>query len=320
MATGQSGSIQVGVLLWSQSTDWPSFERAARRVDELGYAHLWTWDHLLPVFGDPDQSILEGWTAIGALAAIARRVDIGLLVAANTFRNPAVVAKAAVTLDHISDGRSILGLGAGWLEAEHLAYGIDFGSSTGERLDWLDEAAGLIRGLLDGVRVDHDGPRYHARGLSLSPPSVRPRLPMMIGGVGETKTLRTVARYADLWNAYGSEEVLRHKADVLREHCSREGRDPTTIELSVACKPFIRDRREDAARVLEQALAHNRTPRSEVADDPSFWVGSPEQIAERMIMLRDAGFTTFIGQVPAPYDDETLERFVGEVKPLVDAA
>ena len=314
------GAIQVGVLLWSQGTDWPSFERAARQVDLLGYAHLWTWDHLLPIFGDQDQPILEGWAVMGALAAIAPRLDIGLLVAANTFRNPAIVAKAAVTLDQISGGRSILGLGAGWHEPEHRAYGIDFGTSTGGRLDRLEEAAGLIRALLDGARVDHDGPFYQVRGLTLSPRPVRAHLPMMIGGVGETKTLRTVARHADLWNAYGSAEVLRHKADVLHEHCAREGRDPATIEFSVACKPFIRDRERDAARLLEQALAHNRTPREDIADDPSFWAGTPGQIAARMVELREAGFTTFIAQVPAPYDQETLERFVGEVKPLVDSA
>lgn len=314
-----SRTIDVGVLLWSQGTDWPAFERAARTVDALGYAHLWTWDHLLPIFGDQDQPILEGWTTMGALAALTQRVDLGLLVAANTFRNPAIVAKAAVTLDHISGGRAILGLGAGWFEPEHQAFGIDFGRSTRERLEWLDEAAGLIRALVDGERVVHDGPRYRARALALDPVPVRKRLPIMIGGVGERMTLRTVARYADRWNAYGSVDVLQHKADVLRQHCDREGRDPASIESSVACKPFIRDSERDADRLLGRALARNRTRRADIADDPSFWVGTPEQIAERMIELREAGFTTFIAQVPAPYDAETLERFIGEVKPLVDA-
>jgi alkanesulfonate monooxygenase SsuD/methylene tetrahydromethanopterin reductase-like flavin-dependent oxidoreductase (luciferase family) len=309
----------VGVLLWSQSTDWPSFERAARRVDELGYAHLWTWDHLLPIFGAQGQPILEGWATLGALAVTTRHVDIGLLVAANTFRNPTIVAKAATTLDHISGGRCVLGLGASWFEPEHEAFGIEFGRDASERLDWLDEAAGLIRGLLDGRTVDHTGPRYRARALSLSPAPLRARLPMMIGGVGERKTLRTVARYADLWNAYGTTEELRHKADVLRRHCDREGRDAGSIEFTIACKPFIRDSERDAQLVLGQALAQNRTRRADIAHDPSFWVGTPYQIAERMLELRHVGFTTFIAQMPAPYDVETLERLVGEVKPLVEA-
>ena len=317
--TDRNDGIQVGVLLWSQSTDWPAFERAARRVDELGYAHLWTWDHLLPIFGAPAQPILEGWTTLGALAAVTRTVDIGLLVAANTFRNPTIVAKAAVTLDHISGGRCVLGLGASWFEPEHRAFGIEFGRDASERLDWLDESASLIRALLDGGTVDHAGPRYRAHALSLSPAPLRARLPMMIGGVGERKTLRTVARYADLWNAYGTTEELRHKAGVLLRHCAREGRDPASIEFSVACKPFIRDTKRDAELVLQEALAQNRTRRAGIAQDPSFWVGTPDQIAERMIALRDAGFTTFIAQVPAPYDTETLERFVGEVKPMVEA-
>jgi alkanesulfonate monooxygenase SsuD/methylene tetrahydromethanopterin reductase-like flavin-dependent oxidoreductase (luciferase family) len=314
-----SRTIDVGVLLWSQGTDWPAFERAARTVDALGYAHLWTWDHLLPIFGDLDQPILEGWTTMGAVAALTQKVELGLLVAANTFRNPAIVAKAALTLDHISGGRAVLGLGAGWFEPEHQAFGIDFGRSTRERLEWLDEAAGLIRALVDGDRVDHDGPRYRARALALEPVPVRGRLPIMIGGVGERMTLRTVARYADRWNAYGSADVLQRKAEALRQHCDREGRDPATIEFSVACKPFIRDSERDADRLLERALTRNRTRRAHIADDPSFWVGTPEQVAGRMIVLREAGFTTFIAQVPAPYDAETLERFINEVKPLVDA-
>jgi len=316
-----SGSaIKVGVLLWSQGTDWPTFQRAAQRVDDLGYAHLWTWDHLLPIFGNARQPIFEGWTTLGAIATVTRQVDIGLLVGANTFRNPAIVAKAAVTLDHISGGRCILGLGGAWFQPEHEAYGIDFGKSTLERLEWLDEAAGLIRALLDGVELDHPGPHYQTRELTLVPPPVQARLPMMIGGVGERRTLRTVARYADLWNAYGGPDELRHKAGVLREHCEREGRDPATIEFSVACKPFIRDSERDARRLLEHALAHNRTRPEDVADDESFWVGTAEQIAERMVVLRQAGFTTFIAQIPAPYDAETLERFVHEVKPLVDGS
>ena len=135
--------IDVGVLLWSQGTDWPSFQRAVTLVDDLGYSHLWTWDHLLPIFGDVRQPILEGWTTLGAVAAITRRVELGLLVGANTFRNPTLVAKGAVTLDHVSGGRCVLGLGGGWFEPEHEAYGIDFGRDAAERLDWLDEAAGM---------------------------------------------------------------------------------------------------------------------------------------------------------------------------------
>jgi alkanesulfonate monooxygenase SsuD/methylene tetrahydromethanopterin reductase-like flavin-dependent oxidoreductase (luciferase family) len=311
--------IKMGVLLWSQAVSWNEFKCAAQRVDRLGYEHLWTWDHLLPIFGDRDQSILEGWSLLSALATITKKVDIGLLVTANTFRNPAIVAKAVATIDHISGGRCLLGLGAAWFEPEHDAYGIEFGRGASERLDWLEESAGLIRALLDGRTVDHAGPRYHARELTLSPTPLRGRVPILIGGVGERKTLRSVARHADMWNAYGTVEELRYKVEVLLRHCEQEGRDPASIELSVACKPFIRDDERAAERVLARGLAQNRTQRADVSDDPSFWVGTPDQIAERMLVLRSAGFTTFIAQLPAPYDEETLERLIGEVKPMVEA-
>jgi alkanesulfonate monooxygenase SsuD/methylene tetrahydromethanopterin reductase-like flavin-dependent oxidoreductase (luciferase family) len=312
--------ISVGVLLWSQGTDWPSFRRAAEQADRLGYAHLWTWDHLLPIFGDMRQPIFEGWTALGALAALTHDAHVGLLVGANTFRNPAIVAKAAATIDHISGGRSILGLGGAWFEPEHEAYGVDFGSGVGQRLGWLDEAAGLARALLDGNETTHAGPRYQTNGLKLTPTPQQGRIPIMIGGVGERRTLQTVARYADMWNAYGGPELLRHKVRVLRDHCDRLDRDPATIEFSVACKPFIRDSEHEARALLRHAMDTNRTPMRAIADDDSFWAGTPEQIAERMLEFREAGFGTFIAQVPAPFDIETLERFVGEVKPMVDRA
>jgi alkanesulfonate monooxygenase SsuD/methylene tetrahydromethanopterin reductase-like flavin-dependent oxidoreductase (luciferase family) len=142
----------------------------------------------------------------------------------------------------------------------------------------------------------------------------------MIGGTGERKTLRTVAMYADMWNAMGSTELLRHKVEVLRRHCAEVGRDMSEIELTVACKPVIRDSEAEARTVWEAQMAHNRTPMSEVADDDTFWVGTPAQVAERMREARELGFDTFIAEVAAPYDDETLVRWIGEVRPLVERA
>ena len=142
--------LSLGILLWNQSTDWPTYEAAARKVDELGYDHLWAWDHLHAIFGEPQQPIFEGWLTLGAMAKVTSRVRLGLLVGAVTFRNPGLVAKLATTLDHISNGRAILGLGGAWFEYEHTRHGIDFGGSPGTRLGWLDEAVGDIRRLLDG--------------------------------------------------------------------------------------------------------------------------------------------------------------------------
>ena len=312
--------LSVGVLLWNMTPDWPTFERAARRVDELGYDHLWTWDHLHAIFGEPQQPVFDGWMSLAAWAKVTSRVRLGLLVGANTFRNPGLVAKMATTLDHLSDGRAILGLGGAWFRYEHTAHGIEFGSSVGKRLEWMDEAVGAMRALLDGETVSSavDG-RYRFDGLRQQPLPVQARLPIMIGGSGEKKTLRTVAKYADQWNAMGSVEKLRHKDRVLRAHCEAAGRDPSEIERTVGCKPIIRDTEAEARLVWEQQMAHNRTPMSDVANDDTFWVGTPEQLAERMIACREIGFSTFLAELAAPYDDETLERWIGEVKPAVEA-
>lgn len=312
--------VRLGILPWGQATDWPSMEATARRVEELGYDHLWAWDHLHAIFGDPDQPIYEGWLSLAAWAKVTRRVRLGLLVGANTFRNPGLVAKLAATLDHISEGRAILGLGGAWFEHEHVAHGIDFGTGYGQRLDWLHEAVGAIRIVLDGGEASSpENGHYRFQELRQQPLPLQARLPIMIGGSGEKKTLRTVATYADMWNAMGTAEVLRHKVDVLREHCAAVGRDISEIEMTVGCKPLIRDTEAEARRAWEAQMALNRTPMEEVLDDDTFWIGTPDQIAERMRETRALGFDTFIAELAAPHDVETLERWIGEVKPMLGA-
>jgi alkanesulfonate monooxygenase SsuD/methylene tetrahydromethanopterin reductase-like flavin-dependent oxidoreductase (luciferase family) len=312
-------NVQLGVLLWNQATDWPSYLDAVRRVERLGYAHLWAWDHLYAIFGDPYQPIFEGWTSLAAVAPSTERVRLGLLVGANTFRNPGVVAKSAATLDHISGGRAILGLGGAWFGLEHEANGIDFGSGFGQRLDWLDESVAACRALLDGETVSSPaGGRYAFRDARHAPLPVQPRLPIMIGGSGERKTLRTVARYADMWNAMGPHEEMARKVEVLKRHCEDVGRDPADIEFTLGVKVTIRDSEAEAVRVWKAAMEHNRTPLERVADDFTFWNGTPEQLAERLGPYLELGFRTVITEQPAPYDTETLERFIGQVKPLAD--
>jgi alkanesulfonate monooxygenase SsuD/methylene tetrahydromethanopterin reductase-like flavin-dependent oxidoreductase (luciferase family) len=137
----------------------------------------------------------------------------------------------------------------------------------------------------------------------------------MIGGGGERKTLAIVARHADWWNAFGSVDALTHKADVLRRHCEQAGRDPAEIVFTVGCKPLIRDTEADARQLLKEQMDRNRTPMTDVIDDPSFWVGTPDQIGERIFALRAAGFRGLVAEMAAPYDDETLERLVTEVVP-----
>ncbi len=309
--------LRLGLNLWSQASDWPSFLGAAKRADELGYDHIWTWDHVQAIFGDPDQPIWEGYTALAAIAQATTRARLGLFVGANTFRNPGLVAKAIATIDHISDGRAIMGLGGAWFGHEHQSFGIDFGSGFGQRLDWLAESVPIVRDLLDGHEVTSTGPRYAIDHLRILPRPVQAHVPVMIGGGGERKTLRIVAQYADMWNVFGTPEVVVHKDGILRQHCADVGRDPKSIERTLGCKITIRSTEAEAERVRRAALEHNRTPLSRVEGDVSFWTGTAEQIAETMISYRKVGFDTFIVELPAPYDAETMESLMTVVKPMV---
>ncbi|HUP55554.1 MAG TPA: LLM class flavin-dependent oxidoreductase [Methylomirabilota bacterium] len=311
--------LKTGILLWSQAATWPEMLDGAERVDRLGYDHLWTWDHLYAIFGDPYQPIFEGWSLLAAWAMATEKTRLGLLVGANTFRNPGLVAKIAGTLDHISEGRAILGIGGAWMEPEHRAHGIDFGTGFGQRLDWLDESVGAMRTVLDGGSATSEtGARYAFDDLRHLPLPLQKRLPIMIGGSGEKKTLRTVAKYADMWNAMGPLELMAHKVEVLKGHCDAVGRDISEIEFTLGVKLTIRDSKAEAERVRAAAMEHNRTPHADIADDDTFWEGSPEEIADRLRPYVELGFETVISEQPAPYDVETLERFVGEVKPLID--
>ncbi|MFN8518665.1 MAG: LLM class flavin-dependent oxidoreductase [Chloroflexota bacterium] len=309
--------IGMGIQLWAQHTDWASYLAAARRVDELGYDHLWTWDHLVSVLGDPDRPVFEGYTTLAAWAMATSRAKLGLLVGANTFRNPAIVAKMVATIDHISGGRAILGLGGGWHVREHAAFGVDFGSGFGERLDWLEEALQIAAPLVRGEEVHHDGPRYRVDHLRLAPPPVQERIPVMVGGVGERKTLRSVALHADLWSSQAPIEETPRKLEALRAHCADVGRDPATIELTYDCIMVIRDDPAEARRVLESQLVANTVDPATAG--PIFWSGTVEQIAERFGAFVDLGFRTFTVELMAPFDVETIERLIGEVKPLLES-
>src|SRR3954471_14232322 len=153
MADG--GRMKFGIQLWSQNTSWPDFRDGVVRAEAAGWESAWTWDHLMAIFGPWRQPIFEGWLSLAGWAGATSRIRLGLMVGANTFRNPGLTAKLATTLDHISGGRAILGIGGAWFEEEHRAFGLDFGSGHGERLDRLAESVGIIRRLLDGERFSH---------------------------------------------------------------------------------------------------------------------------------------------------------------------
>jgi alkanesulfonate monooxygenase SsuD/methylene tetrahydromethanopterin reductase-like flavin-dependent oxidoreductase (luciferase family) len=310
----------VGINLWSQASSWDDFLAVARRVDELGYESLWTWDHLHAIVGDPQQAIFEGYVTLGAWAEATSRVKLGLMVGANTFRNPGLVVKSITTLDHASGGRAILGIGGAWFEYEHTAHGIDFGSGFGQRLDWLDESVAAMRTLLDGGTVtSKPGGRYQFRDLHHVPDPVQRHVPIMIGGTGRTKTLRTIARYGDQWNAAGTPELLGELGPILDGYLDEEGRPRDAIERTSNLWMIIRDSEAEARRVWDETMAANVNDVDEgmIAEERPI-LGPVEKVARRLREYEAVGFTSHILEVPAPYDRETLDRLIGDVLPLLD--
>jgi alkanesulfonate monooxygenase SsuD/methylene tetrahydromethanopterin reductase-like flavin-dependent oxidoreductase (luciferase family) len=308
--------IKLGALAWNQYTDWRDLREAGVRADRLGYDSIWTWDHLYPIVGSDDGPILEGWLTLAAWAEATERAQIGLMVGANPFRNPALVAKMATTLDHISDGRAVLGIGAAWFETEHVAYGLEFGESPGERLRWLEEAVKIMRGMLHGE--EPSGERFYtAKNVRNDPPPVQDRLPLLIGGGGEKKTLRIVARYADACNVGGGFDSVKRKDEILRRHCEEVGRDESEIERTVGMGMcVIRDDPAEAERVAAAIFERN----GNAEPWKNQMVGTPEQIAERMRPYLGIGFRHFIVGFPSPHDAESMERLAREVKPMLGAS
>jgi alkanesulfonate monooxygenase SsuD/methylene tetrahydromethanopterin reductase-like flavin-dependent oxidoreductase (luciferase family) len=303
------GPMRFGLQLWPQSTDWPGFRDAALAADAQGWDSVWTWDHLLAIFGPWGQPILEGWSVLAGLGPLTTRIRLGLMVGANTFRNPGITAKLATTLDHLSGGRAVLGIGGAWFDREHEAFGIDFGNSPGERLGWLDESVMLLRRLLDGERFDHHGPRYTFRDAICEPRPIQARLPILIGGSGRRKTLRTVAERADAWNTSGTVDEVRDALDALSGHAADVGRDLATLEKTVSFPVIVRDRPDAAKARMDELMANNGV--ADMGAVPHL-LGSPDEVADAIRPYRDLGFGTVIVRMAAPYDLETIER-IGEV-------
>jgi alkanesulfonate monooxygenase SsuD/methylene tetrahydromethanopterin reductase-like flavin-dependent oxidoreductase (luciferase family) len=309
-----SEAVKLGALAWNQYTPWADLREAGVRADRLGFDSIWTWDHLYPIVGSHEGPILEGWLTLAAWAERTEHAQLGLMVGANTFRNPALVAKMATTLDHISGGRAVLGIGGAWFETEHNAYGLEFGGSPGERLRWLEEAAKIMRGMLHGETPS--GERfYRTHEVRNDPAPLQDRLPLLIGGGGEKKTLRIVARYADACNVGGGFDNVKRKDEILRQHCADVGRDESEIERTVGmgiC--VIRDDPAEAQRLADAIFERN----GNAEPWKNQMIGTPEQVAEVMRPFLGIGFRHFIVGFPAPHDAETMERLIREVKPELE--
>ena len=206
--------VRVSAQIQPQHSDWPAMRRAWADAEALGVDCLFNWDHFFPLRGEPEGKHFECLTVLGAMAEVTERVELGSLVICNAYRNPEYLADAHRTLDHISGGRAILGIGAGWFQKDFDEYGYDFGT-VGTRLTALEEAL----------------PRIERRLGRLNPPPLRD-MPVLIGGGGVKRTLKLVARHGDIWHAFGDLDVFREKNAILDEHCAAEGRDPAEIERS----------------------------------------------------------------------------------------
>ena len=307
--------FKLGALIWPQYTPWQPLMDAAADADRLGYDSIWTWDHLYPIVGSAEGPIFEGYMTLAGFAHVTERATLGLMVGANTFRNPALTVKIVTALDHMSRGRAVLGIGGAWFETEHNAFGIDFGSGFGERLDRLDEAVDVMRTMLDGRPATAKDGQYDVQDVRNDPPPVQARLPILIGGGGEQKTLRTVARYADAWNIGGSPEQVAHKDEVLRRRCEEVGRDPGEIERTYqGGAVVVRDSEAEARRVADEIGRQNGG-----WPGPGF-AGTPQQLIDRYAPILDLGFRHIYVDLPAPFDRETLERVATEVRPALAGA
>jgi F420-dependent oxidoreductase-like protein len=301
--------MKFGVTLWPQNTTWEALRDAAVVADSVGFETVWTWDHFYALAGNEEKPNFESVTILGALATVTKRAKLGALVQGVTYRHPALIANIAATHDQVSNGRAICGIGAAWNQTEHKAYGIDLGT-PGERSRRFAEASKVIRALLDGERVTFKGKYYQLTNAVLNTKPVQKRLPIMIGGGGEQKTLRTTAKYADMWHAFGTPEVMKHKLEVLRQHCADVKRDPKEIEIWGGQWICVRDDAEEARQVLDEIRTHHPP-----MNPPNVIVGDPDEVAAKLKQWVDVGVHGFIPGFAYPYDTVTIERLAKEVRP-----
>jgi len=307
--------MRFGIHAGPQDCSLDELRRLWRIADERGFEWCSVWDHLYSVsdLNDPRKPAFEGVSIMAALAAATRNVRVGCLVFCAGYRNPGVLAKAAVTIDHVSGGRCELGIGAGWNEHEFRAFGMPF-LPIRDRLDHLEETAIVLRRLFDGETVTLDGKQVKVRDAVCVPRPVQERLRLWIGGQGEKRMLRIVARHADGWNVpFMAPEVFAARARTLDDWCVKERRDPRailrTINLGLAIGADERRAREQAAKLQSMFGALTEFVR------PGHLVGTPAEVRDRLGEYARAGAEWVILALRAPFDWDGLELFIDSVMP-----
>lgn len=282
-----------------------------RHAEAIGYDGIWLADHFMP---DEDELIpvYESWITMAALARDVPRVRMGTLVSGNTYRHPAVLANMAATLDRLNDGRTVLGLGSGWQQNEHEAYGIEYGTA-GSRLRMLDEACQIIKGLFENDYFDFKGEFYQMQGAPLEPKPLQSSMPLMIGGGGEKVTLKIAAKYADEWNVWGNVETLVRKMSILDQHCEGLNRDPATLERCAVALLFLSDNEDYLNRVRDSAPA-DRSIIGGINEVRDIVAGYSEAGVKELI-IPDFTLGTLIGADQKKRD--LMEKFITEVATVV---
>src|SRR2546428_2528233 len=289
------------------SEAYETMMRVAQEADALGYHSIWLYDHFHTVPTPMQEITFECWTSTAALARDTRRVRLGQMVTCNSYRNPALLAKMASTVDALSHGRLEVGIGAGWYKEEYVAYGYPF-PSTHERLERLREAVQVILAMWTQEKANFEGTYYQVRGAINQPKGVqKPHIPLLIGGGGEKVTLKLVAQYADACNIGGDIPTIRHKLDVVNQHCEDVGRDYTSIRRTSSSICVIGESEEAALASLKPYQRDIVTLMR-----ASAMIGPPETIRRRIAELEDAGIQELIIWFPDAAKLESLRLFARE--------
>ncbi|GAC68720.1 LLM class F420-dependent oxidoreductase [Gordonia soli] len=294
---------------------FPTITRQAVEAENSGFDTVLVMDHFyqLPMLGSPDQEMLECYTLLTALAQHTSRVRLSSLVTGNTYRHPTLLAKTVTALDVVSGGRAQLGIGAGWFELEHDSLGYEFGTFT-DRFEKLEESLQIVLGMLRGERPSLDGKWYQVRD-AINSPAPLSRIPVLIGGGGEKKTLRLVAQYADESNLICAVEDIGRKLEALAGHCERLGRDRSEITVSLQTSACVAPTREEAEREFDAYL--ERTPEAGVRRGTAI-VGAPAEVAEAYASLLATGVDGVTVNLPANGHIEGRVQLLGEaLAPLI---